>query len=74
MHAVTPALGQGHRAWVVGEKMSKFLRVKCACGNEQNIFGNASKPAACLVCAAILGTPSGSRVVVSEGTKVLKVL
>ncbi|VVB99493.1 30S ribosomal protein S27e [uncultured archaeon] len=54
--------------------MSKFLRVKCACGNEQNIFGNASKKVSCLVCGAALADPSGARVVVTEGTKVIKVL
>ena len=54
--------------------MSKFLRVKCACGNEQNIFGNASKEVSCLVCSAKLAYPSGNRVVVTEGTKVLRVL
>ncbi|MCX8195356.1 MAG: 30S ribosomal protein S27e [Candidatus Micrarchaeota archaeon] len=54
--------------------MSKFLRVKCACGNEQNIFGHASRKVNCLVCGALLASPSGSRVKVSEGTKVLRVL
>jgi small subunit ribosomal protein S27e len=54
--------------------MSKFLRVKCACGNEQNIFGHASRKVDCLVCSATLAYPTGSRVAVTEGTKVLKVL
>lgn len=54
--------------------MSKFLRVKCACGNEQNIFGHASRTVSCLVCGAALAEPSGSRVNVTGGTKVLKVL
>ena len=54
--------------------MSKFLRVKCACGNEQNIFGHASRKISCLVCGAALAMPSGSRVMVSDGTKVLRVL
>ncbi|MCX8175379.1 MAG: 30S ribosomal protein S27e [Candidatus Micrarchaeota archaeon] len=54
--------------------MSKFLRVKCACGNEQNIFANASSKVSCLVCGALLAKPSASRVKVTEGTKVLKVL
>ncbi len=54
--------------------MSKFLRVKCACGNEQNIYGHASKKVNCLVCASTLANPSGSRVHVTDGTKVLKVL
>ncbi len=54
--------------------MSKFLRVKCACGNEQNIFGHAARKVSCLVCGALLAEPGGSRVSVTSGTKVLKVL
>jgi len=54
--------------------MSKFLRVKCACGNEQNIFGHASRKVSCLVCGVELASPTGSRVQVSGGTKVLKIL
>ena len=54
--------------------MSKFLRVKCKCGNEQNIFGNASRKVSCLVCGATLATPAGSRVRVADSAKVLKVL
>ncbi len=54
--------------------MSKFLRVKCACGNEQNIFANASRMISCLVCGAGLARPTGSRVQVTEGTKVIRVL
>jgi len=54
--------------------MSKFLRVKCACGNEQNIFANASSTVKCLVCAAVLSTPTGSRVQLTENTKLIKVL
>ena len=54
--------------------MSKFLRVKCACGNEQNIYGHASRKISCLVCGAALARPTGSRVEVSNGTKVLRVL
>ncbi|MEM4633897.1 MAG: hypothetical protein QW275_01960 [Candidatus Anstonellaceae archaeon] len=54
--------------------MSKFLRVKCTCGNEQNIFANASRKVDCLVCGAVLAHSTGSRVKITEGTKVLKVL
>ncbi|MCX6772994.1 MAG: 30S ribosomal protein S27e [Candidatus Micrarchaeota archaeon] len=54
--------------------MSKFLRLKCACGNEQNVFANASTKLKCLVCGALLAKPTGSRVEVTEGTKVLRVL
>ena len=54
--------------------MSKFLRVKCACGNEQNIYGHASRKINCLVCGAALAEPTGSRVEVTGGTKVIRVL
>jgi len=54
--------------------MSKFLRVKCKCGNEQNVFGNASSKVACLVCSEVIAMPSGSRIEVAEGCKVIKVL
>jgi small subunit ribosomal protein S27e len=54
--------------------MSKFLRVKCKCGNEQNIFAHAAKKVACLVCGETVALPSGSRAVVAEGCKVIKVL
>jgi len=52
--------------------MSKFLRVKCECGNEQNIFGNASSVIRCLVCNRTLAEPTGSRVKVHG--KVVKVM
>jgi small subunit ribosomal protein S27e len=52
--------------------MSKFLRVRCECGNEQNIFGNASMAARCLVCNRVLTEPSGSRAKVHG--KIIKVL
>jgi len=54
--------------------MSKFLRIKCKCGNEQNVFGNASSEVKCLVCTETIAKPSGSRVVVSDGCKIIKVL
>jgi small subunit ribosomal protein S27e len=54
--------------------MSKFLRVKCKCGNEQNIFAHASKAVCCLVCGERMASPTGSRVKVAEGCKVLKAL
>ena len=54
--------------------MSKFIRVKCKCGNEQNVFGNASRKVSCLVCNEVVAMPSGSRVQVAEGCKVIKVL
>jgi small subunit ribosomal protein S27e len=54
--------------------MSRFLRVKCKCGNEQNIFGHASREVYCLVCKYTLAFPKGSRVKLNEDVKVIKVL
>lgn len=44
--------------------MSRFLKVKCECGTEQNIFGNASKEVKCLSCGKVIAKPTGSRAVV----------
>jgi small subunit ribosomal protein S27e len=52
--------------------MSRFLRVRCECGNEQNIFGNSSTFVRCLVCNRVLAEPSGSRAKVHG--KITKVL
>ena len=52
--------------------MSRFLRVKCECGNEQNIFGNASSVVKCSMCEKVLAEPKGSRAVVHG--KILSVL
>jgi small subunit ribosomal protein S27e len=52
--------------------MSKFLRVKCECGNEQNIFGNSSTAVRCLVCNRVLAEPMGSRAKVHG--KIVRVL
>ena len=52
--------------------MSRFLRVKCECGSEQNIFGNAAMEVKCLQCKKVLATPRGGRVKILG--KVVKVL
>jgi len=52
--------------------MSKFLRVRCECGNEQNIFGNASSIVRCVVCDRVIAEPTGSRAKING--KILKVL
>lgn len=54
---------------------SRFLRVKCNCGNEQNIFGAATSPVKCLVCGTALTESTGSRVRLAEGkAKLVKVM
>ncbi|VVB56818.1 30S ribosomal protein S27e [uncultured archaeon] len=57
-----------------GRTKSQFWRVKCACGNEQNIFSAATTPVACLVCNAPLATPRGGRVQLAEKATLVKVL
>ena len=52
--------------------MSRFLRVKCKCGNEQNVFGNATMEVVCLQCKKPLATSTGGRVKILG--KVMKVL
>ncbi len=41
---------------------SKFLKVKCAkCNNEQIIFNKAASTVKCLVCGTALAEPSGGK-------------
>jgi len=51
---------------------SKFIQVKCSCGNEPVIFGNASTVVKCTKCNKVLAEPTGGRVNIQ--TKILKVL
>lgn len=51
---------------------SKYLRVKCECGDEQNIFGNAAEVVKCRMCDKVLAEPTGGRVIVHA--KILKVI
>ena len=53
--------------------MSKFLKVKCKCGNLEIVFGNASTAVKCRVCNSALTEPGGSRATVING-KIVKVL
>ncbi|MEM3030565.1 MAG: 30S ribosomal protein S27e [Candidatus Micrarchaeia archaeon] len=46
------------------ERVSKFLRVKCECGNEQNVFSNAATTVRCSVCSKLLAEPRGSKALV----------
>jgi small subunit ribosomal protein S27e len=52
--------------------LSRFLRVKCDCGSEQNVFGNATSKVECLQCRKPLAVPCGGRVKILG--KVVKVL
>ncbi len=53
---------------------SKFLRLKCKCGAEQIVFGNASRETHCLSCGAPLTKPTGSRAMVYPEITVLEIL
>ena len=54
--------------------VSMFLRVKCECGNEQNVFSSPATDVACLVCSKPLLKPRGSAGVLMGKTKVVKTL
>ncbi|MDP1694196.1 MAG: 30S ribosomal protein S27e [Candidatus Woesearchaeota archaeon] len=43
------------------EPSTKFMKVRCACKNEQIIFGKASSVVNCLVCGKPLATPTGGK-------------
>jgi small subunit ribosomal protein S27e len=53
--------------------MSKFLRVKCACGNEQVVFSKPASNVKCLVCSETLVSPTGGHGISAKG-KILEVL
>ncbi len=40
---------------------SKFLKVKCKCGNEQLVFNKASTEVKCLKCKKPLTKPTGGK-------------
>jgi len=54
------------------EVKSRFIIVKCKCGNEQNIFGSAASVVNCTNCDAILARPTGGKADIK--TKIIKVL
>ena len=57
-----------------GRTKSKFWRIKCGCGNEQNIFAAGSSNVACLVCNASLARPRGGQLQLEEKATLVKVL
>ena len=54
--------------------LSRFLRVRCECGNEQNVFGSPAMEVSCLVCAKPLLKPGGAKGVLAGKTKVVRTL
>lgn len=47
--------------------MSRYMKVKCECGNEQVIFENASLRVNCRVCNKRLTEPRGGKCAVVGG-------
>ncbi|MCD6274742.1 MAG: 30S ribosomal protein S27e [Candidatus Aenigmarchaeota archaeon] len=41
--------------------LSKFLKVRCSCGNEQIVFNKASTAVKCLKCKKLLAKPTGGK-------------
>tara|TARA_Y100000310_G_scaffold335652_1_gene418200 strand:+ start:1588 stop:1752 length:165 start_codon:yes stop_codon:yes gene_type:complete len=50
----------------------KFLKVRCECKNEQNIFEKCSTKVDCLVCGKPIATPRGGKAKLNA--RVLEVL
>jgi len=47
---------------LIPKPRSNFLRVRCLkCGNEQQLFGNATNKVTCNVCGETLAEPTGGR-------------
>lgn len=40
---------------------SRFIKVRCKCGNEQVIFGKASTIIKCLKCNKVIAEPRGGK-------------
>lgn len=52
--------------------MSKFLSVRCKCGQKTVVFSNAATEVKCAGCGAVVARPTGGKVAVSA--KVMEVL
>jgi ribosomal protein S27E len=44
--------------------MSKYLRVKCKCGSEQNVFSHAASIVKCKACKEPIAYPAGGEAVI----------
>lgn len=54
--------------------MSKFLRLKCECGNIQVTFGSASMKVKCQACDKVLIEPTGGFARINEKVELLEIL
>lgn len=57
---------------MMAPRKSRFVKVKCRCGNTQVIFGSASTKVKCNSCSRVLAAPTGGKARIQ--TKILKVL
>ena len=57
---------------MIKEPISKFIKVRCKCKNEQIIFGKSSTEVKCLVCNQIIASPEGGKAKIKA--KVIEVL
>lgn len=58
---------------MIPKPKSKFLKVICSgCNNEQIIFNKSSTSVKCLVCGAVIVSPTGGKAKIK--TKVVQVL
>lgn len=54
--------------------MANFLKVMCKCGHEQVVFERAAMTVKCLKCGEVLARPTGGKVALEQGVKVLEIL
>ena len=52
--------------------LSRFVKVKCKCGNEQVVFGSASMTVKCTKCDEVVAVPTGGKARITA--KIVKVL
>ncbi|NQZ85612.1 MAG: 30S ribosomal protein S27e [Nanoarchaeales archaeon] len=50
---------------MVTKTKSGFLKVKCECGNEQNMFGKSAMEVSCNGCGKTIGQPTGGKTAIS---------
>jgi small subunit ribosomal protein S27e len=43
---------------------SKYLKVKCECGNEQTVFSHTSSEVKCTKCGVVIAHPAGGKAII----------
>ncbi|MGQ4833311.1 MAG: 30S ribosomal protein S27e [Candidatus Asgardarchaeia archaeon] len=49
---------------LIPQPRSRFLKVKCECGNEQIVFNRSSTKVTCNVCGKVLVEPTGGKSII----------